>query len=124
MNEMSGFPRRFSVGVMTTTVSGGGHLEIETNAVTCLLGPANVKLSGYSKVTQSKGPFTIYVARLMPPWMNVHLTIRDEFHQIRIGTWRLSLGSLRRSLEAAGFEVVVRHTWFRQGPMPEDFRIS
>jgi len=112
-------PRTFTVGVRTTVVAGGGKLEIAPGRLICRLGPVNAKLSGFSAVEQFSGaPISIYVAWLIPFWFNVSFAIQDREKRIWLCVWIFGLGHLRRTLEAAGFQVEVKRTLIDRGPRP------
>ena len=72
-------------------------------------------MSSAQPVTHQGTRVDIYIARLVPPWFNVTVPIRGDGGTLIASTWVLSRRKLRRTLQAAGFEVTEHVTWFDRG---------
>jgi hypothetical protein len=112
-------PRTFHVAVDAGGFYGGrGNLEIASGSLVCRLNRVMSSLTGISLIEQRDSPVSITVARLIPFWFNVSVVMEDRQNRIRLFLWIFGLRALHETLEAAGFEVKIRRTWFSRGPGP------
>jgi len=66
-------------------------------------------------VTHQGTEVHIYVARLVPPWFNVTVPVQGDAGTLIASMWILGRRNLRRTLQAAGFDVTEHVTWFDRG---------
>ena len=112
----------YPVGLTTTKMAGGGRILVSSRMIICELGKLNARLSGFRVVQSECDHIDIYVARLVPFWMNVGFNVADENHRVRASMWMLGLRQLKWALKSAGIEPLIHWTWLHRGDEPREFR--
>ena len=115
----------FRVGARIHTrvgpLNGGGTLTIGPGKITLAMGRVTRAVSPVSEVVHVDPSVILVKARLLPPWFNTALLLRDGDRSASAVTWFRARPRLRAALREAGFAVDERSTWFatmapRQAP--------
>ena len=113
---VTSWPRAFTVGLITPDMwRGGGTLWVAPGSIVCIPRRLTARMSSAQPVTHQRTQVDIYIARLVPPWFNVTVPIRGDGSTLIASTWILGRRGLRRTLQAAGFDVTEHVTWFDRG---------
>lgn len=123
MAEVFSWPVSFQVGVTTQNrFRGGGALLIAPGSLVCASGRITARADEARAVTHQGDRADIYTARLVPPWFSVSIPILGDQDGLVASTWLPARARLRRTLMAAGFEVVDHVTWTNRGLAQLDAR--
>jgi hypothetical protein len=94
-------------------MSGPGEVLVAPGSITCR---PTVSLSRANQAwTHTDREVSLYVARLVPPWFNVALSLHDGGQHFAASTWLPGRRSLANTLTAAGFSVTEHRTWLHRG---------
>lgn len=110
------WPVSFQVGFIAPDgVSGPGRLEVEPGAIRCVstfsLGGAR---SGRTW-THTDRTVNLYIARLVPPWFSVALSLHEGSESFGASTWLPGRRRLADTVASAGFAVAEHRTWLYRG---------
>ncbi len=109
-------PQEFRVGAAVRSAHGGGKLTVSPGTLSLRLGPLMRRYTGIEKIVQSgAAPVVIMTGRLMPPFLNTRIALRDggTVGHVSLPGW--SRRRLRVALEEAGLQVQERSGWFLGG---------
>ena len=104
------------VGLITSDLwRGAGTLWVAPGSIVCTPGRLTARVGPVQPVTHQGTQVDIYIARLVPPWFNVTVPIQGDGGTLFASMWILGRRKLRRTLQAAGFDVTEHVTWFDCG---------
>ena len=92
-----------------------GRLLIYPGRIVLRTSPFLGRFGTAEEVVHTHPEVTLITASLLPPWMDVTLVVEGDR---QTGTALMTIfqrAALRRDLERAGFNVVMRETWFSWG---------
>ncbi len=105
----------FKVGTILPDVADCGALWIGPGILELRLGPVSGTGNRTDALTHESSQIVVYRARLLPPWMNCSLAIR-EGHQTVFATFPIwKLRRMKAALEGVGFVVTTKVTRFERG---------
>jgi hypothetical protein len=100
----------FRVGIHVGIVHGGGVLRVAPQRVTLTVDRMTRLLAPEPPFVHTDKNVDLVTARLVPPWFNVAVLLRDGDRSAAATTWLGGRGELRRALQGAGFDVHERTT--------------
>ncbi len=114
--SMQVWPVSFELGFIAPDgMAGPGRLEVEPGAIRCVptffLGRERANRTW----THTDRKVRLYVARLVPPWFNVALSLHDGAESFAVSTWLPGRPRLADPVVAAGFAVAEHRTWLYRG---------
>jgi hypothetical protein len=90
-------------------------LTIAPGSLLCTPGRLMVGVSKAHQVRYEGSRVEVYVARLVPPWIDLTIPIHGEEGTLIATVWLLARGKVMRALREAGFDVVEHITWIDRG---------
>ena len=113
---VTSWPTAFMVGISLPGFrQGSATLWVAPGSIVCTPGRLTARVGPVQPVTHQGTQVDIYIARLVPPWFNVTVPIRGAGSTLFASMWILGRRKLRRTLQAAGFDVTEHVTWFDSG---------
>jgi hypothetical protein len=104
-----------SVGAAVQSIHGGGRLSVWPGRIHLEFGRVTGALAGVPDIEHTQSSVRIVCARIMFPWMNMTVLLRDRERTAAVRGSCLARRSLTAAFEEAGFSVETERTWIRIG---------
>jgi hypothetical protein len=104
-----------SVGAAVHYIHGGGTLYVWPGRIRLTFGSVTGALAGVPAIEHTQPSVQILCARIMFPWMNMTVLLRDQERTAAVRGSCMARRSLTAAFEEAGFKVETRRSWIGIG---------
>jgi hypothetical protein len=104
-----------TVGAAVHSIHGGGTLYVWPGRIQLILGRVTGALGGVASIEHTQPSVQIFCARIMFPWMNMTVLLRDQERTAAVRGSCIARRSLTAAFEEAGFKVETRRSWIGIG---------